>query len=210
MLEFSDKLPVFMNIYQSNTEKLHSLTRQLTEQYEDISNTISQMSECTRQLSKVYKLTDDVNFSNLFQDIDTMMTRWREVNETMTKTCASNLAMFHTFPTLHMNSLKRLENNKITHHTIYEKTAVALEKKKERAFKIKDITKWDLSTEDMKRGSELLDNREEAFKAMFYKEQEEADSLRDTYYFFINQCYKEIRRTNRYEMLNTHNNYIKL
>ena len=43
---------------------------------------------------------------------------------------------------------------------------------------------------------------------MFYKDQEEIDSLRDTYYFFINQCYREIRRTNRYEMLATLTNNV--
>ena len=45
--------------------------------------------------------------------------------------------------------------------------------------------------------------------AMFFRDQEEISGLKDNYFFFINQCYREIRRTNRYEMLATLTNYVK-
>jgi hypothetical protein len=111
---------------------------------------------------------------------------------------------------LHFSSLQRLEGSQTTHHAAYYKAAANLQKKKERAFKIGDISKWEMSAEDIRRGKELLENKEEAFKAMFFKDQEQVETLKDNHYFFVNQCYKEIRRTNRYEMLSTHINYMKL
>jgi hypothetical protein len=47
------------------------------------------------------------------------------------------------------------------------------------------------------------------FIAMFPRDKEELSTLKDNYYFFINQCYKEIRRSNRLEMFATNSQYIK-
>jgi len=65
--------------------------------------------------------------------------------------------------------------------------AVALEKKKEKTFRIKDLSKWDLCVEDMKKGKQLINDKEAAYKAMFHKETQELFSQRDNYFFLINQ-----------------------
>lgn len=103
-----------------------------------------------------------------------------------------------------------MEGNKNFHQSTYEKAYLALDRKREKAFRLKDISKWELKIEDLRRSKDLLDNKDEAYKAMFPKDQAELRMLKDNYHFFINHSYKEIRRTNRYDMLNTHVNYIKL
>lgn len=154
----------------------------------------------------MYKLCDDKQFSNLYEDIEKSMQRWAKVQATSSKICAANMAVFHTFPTLHLNSLRRLETNKMNHHAIYEKFGVNLDKKKDKAFRSQDMSRWEINNPDPK----LLQNREEAFKAMFPKDNAELETLKNNYYFMVNQCYKEIKRTNRYDMFNTLNNYTKM
>lgn len=190
--------------------KFHHLTRNLTQQFADIENTITELSACARQFSKMYKLSDNKQFSHLYEDIQETFSRWAKVQRQTADSVAINLAVFHSFPIQHIMSLRNLESAKIQHQSCYEKAVFNLEKKKEKAFRSKDITKWELNIEDIKRGKELLDNKKQAYKAMFYQDQDELRLLKDTYHFYINQCYREIRRVNRYDMMSTHINYIKL
>ena len=76
-------------------------------------------------------------------------------------------ALFHTYPTEHINSLKTLEANKILHQTNYERAMMNLDKKRERAFKSKDFTKWELKAEDVKRAKDLLNDKTAAYKGKF-------------------------------------------
>ena len=111
----------------------------------------------------MYKFSDNFQYSKLYENIETMYSRWAQVQEDTAKISAGN-ALFHTFPTEHVNSLKNLEANKIFHQTNFERAVVNLDKKRERAFRSRDFTRWELKAEDVKRAKELLDNKEEAYK----------------------------------------------
>lgn len=210
MLEFGDKLAVYLNVYETNWGKYHTLTRKLADQLFEVSKTCDELGLWARQFSKVYKLSDDMNFSKLYEDIEIMFNRWSNVQKDTASIVAKNLALFHSFPMEHLQSLKNLEAAKMQHQATYEKAAYALDKKKERAFKSRDLSKWEMKASDMARSKELIDNKKEAYKAMFFVETDQLRQLRDTYRYFINQTYREIRRTNRYDMIDTHVNYIKM
>lgn len=75
-----------------------------------------------------------------------------------------------------------------------------MKNKKEKAFKSKDIAKWELNSEDLVRVKTLMENKAAAYKAMFPRDNLELITHRDNYYFVANYCYSEIRRNNRYNM----------
>lgn len=209
MKEFSEKLPVYLNVYEATASKFHQLSRKLTEQFKDVSNTITELSDCAKNMCKIYRITDDAQFSKIYGDINITLRKWSTIINNVGNVCASNLALFHSYPNLHMNALKKLDANKVKFQGIFEKAALNLDRKKEKCFKSGDVSKWELSVEDLQRVRTLVTNKDEAYKAMFYKESQDLVVLRDNYMFFVNQCYNEFRRVNRYEMFGTLDNYQK-
>lgn len=87
IVEFSDKLPVYLNVYESFSTKFHHLSRRLTEQYKDISGTMLELSDCAKNFSNMYKITDNVQFSTLFKDIQSSLLKWAKVNEDISEIC---------------------------------------------------------------------------------------------------------------------------
>lgn len=45
IIEFSDKLPVYLNVYESYNTKMHHLTRKLTDQFKDLSLTLNEIAD---------------------------------------------------------------------------------------------------------------------------------------------------------------------
>jgi len=69
----------------------------------------------------MYKLCDNHQFSRLYSDVQETMDKWSIVNNTNAGIAHENLALFHSFPALQLNSLKKLENVKLSFQSIYEK-----------------------------------------------------------------------------------------
>lgn len=125
----------------------------------------------------------------------------------LVKFVANKLAIFHTFPTLEIAALKRLESVKLRFQNTFERTAINLDRKKEKSFKAKDVARWELSSSDLTKARSLVNDKEAAYKAMFPRESQELVGHRDNFFFFVNQCYNEIRRSNRYEIFWTLKTY---
>mmetsp|Transcript_33651 Transcript_33651/g.38707 ORF Transcript_33651/g.38707 Transcript_33651/m.38707 type:complete len:180 (+) Transcript_33651:1258-1797(+) len=174
-----------------------------------MSKTILDLSECTKYYSKMYKLCDSKHFSQLCAEIEEMLLKWSTAQNHYSEICKKNLAEFFTYPSNHISALKRLESEKLYHQQLFEKFSSQLEKKKDKAFKAREVTKWDLSTDDLKRHEELLNDKTAAFKVMFPRDNHELTNLQNNYYFLANYCYSEIRRTNRSEMLRTRQNFVE-
>lgn len=68
--------------------------------------------------------------------------------------------------------------------------------RKEKLFKQKDVSKWELSEENQKLQGELMSNKEKAFDAMLPKETDEVTQAKEQFLFFSNQCYFELKRQN--------------
>jgi len=56
IINFGERLPVYLNVYESNSTKFHNLSRQLTDQFQEIAKTLTELSMCARHFSKMYKL----------------------------------------------------------------------------------------------------------------------------------------------------------
>ena len=210
IINFSDKLSMYMNVYETCCDKFNDLTRKLASQMLESSKTLSELADCSKYMAKMYKLSDNYDFSKLYVDVQSMLDKWSVAQTNLTKIVSSNLTTFYSLPTLHLNSLRRLDQVKQTYQSNYEKLTVNLQKKKEKAFSIRNTQTWQLSIDDLKRVKELLDDKEEAYKAMFPGETKEALYAKHNYYFIANKCYNEIRRENRVHMVNTHENFLRL
>jgi hypothetical protein len=125
-----------------------------------------EMSDTAHKLSKMYKFSHNFQSSSFYDDITSTMKRWSSVQDQTAKIMAG-LAVYHTFNEQNMVSLKTLESNKIFHQSAYEKALISFEKKKEKAFKDKNIAKWELTAEDVKRAKVLLEDKDEAYKGNY-------------------------------------------
>ena len=187
IINFSDKLSMYMNVYETCCDKFNDLTRKLATQMLESSKTLSELADCSKYMAKMYKLSDNLEFSKLYIDIQGMLEKWSLTQTNLTKIVSSNLASFYTLPTLHLSSLKRLDQVKQNYQSSYEKLTVNLQKKKEKAFSMKQTQTWQLSVEDLKRMKELLEDKDEAYKAMFPGETKEATYAKNNYFFVANK-----------------------
>lgn len=76
----------------------------------------------------------------------------------------------------------------------------ALYEKKDKIFKLRDISKWGFSgsMEELEgRADELLKNKEKAFKFMLSEETKSLNEQREELSFYTNQCLDEVKRTGK-------------
>jgi len=187
IITFSEKLSTYLNVNDSCYAKFNDMSKKLASQMMETSKTMNELADCAKYFSKMYKLCDCKQFSKLYSDIQNSFERWSAVQNNLTKAISSNLASFYTIPTLHLNALKRLETVKQSYQSLFEKSDSYLEKKKERAFKSRDFMKWELSSDDLKRSKDLLEDKAEAWKAMFPRESIENNNLKNNYFFVANK-----------------------
>ena len=210
IINFSDNLSLYMNVYETWCNKFNDNTKKLSTQMIEISKTLSELGEWSKYMSKMYKLWHNKQFAKLYTDIQNTFDRWSTAQNNQIKVVSHYLTSFFSIPTLHLTALKRLDSVKQSYQSQFEKANTNLEKKKEKAFTSKNSSSWDLSVDDIKRTKDLLEDKVAAFKAMFPRESLEVANLKNNYYFIANKWYHEIRRVNRYHMFNTAENFVKL
>ena len=210
IINFSDNLSLYLNVYETCCNKFNDYTKKLASQMLDTSKTLTELGEWSKYMSKMYKLWNNKQFAKLYTDIQNTFDRWSTTQNNQTKIISHYLSSFYSIPTLHLSALKRLDNVKQSYQTQFEKSNINLEKKKEKAFAAKNTSTWELSIDDIKRTKDMLEDKVAAFKAMFPRESLEVTNLKNSYYFVANKWYHEIRRVNRYHMFNTAENFVKL
>lgn len=76
----------------------------------------------------------------------------------------------------------------------YLRNQQALSVKKEKLFKLKDISKWGLSREDLSNINDITSDKDKAFKLMLPTETRALEENRDYLAFLSNQCLTEVKR----------------
>lgn len=83
---------------------------------------------------------------------------------------------------------------------VYNKAEKALKEKKEKLFKLRDVTKWGGfkdNAEMVRLKDELLKDQEAAFDFMLPKDTQDVEYKRQEACFYSNQCWDEIRRVSK-------------
>ena len=78
--------------------------------------------------------------------------------------------------------------------TRYNQHKTDLLKKKERLFRAKNVSKWEIPAEKSREAVDVMDNAEDAFEMMLPADTKKVTYLQEESAFFTNQCYKEARR----------------
>lgn len=78
--------------------------------------------------------------------------------------------------------------------TRYTKHKTDLLKKKEKLFREKNVSKWEIPAEQARDAVDVMDNAEQAFEMMLPQETKKVAYLAEESAFFSNQCFKEARR----------------
>ena len=78
--------------------------------------------------------------------------------------------------------------------TRYTTTKANLAVQKEKLFKAKDVSKWEIKETKLRQAQDIIDNKEAAFAMMLPKETKKVEYLAEESSYFTNQCWKESRR----------------
>lgn len=78
--------------------------------------------------------------------------------------------------------------------TRYTTTKANMLTKKEKLFKGKDVSKWEIKEEKLRQAQDIIDDKDEAFKMMMPSETKKVEYLAEESSYFTNQCWKESRR----------------
>jgi hypothetical protein len=96
--------------------------------------------------------------------------------------------------------LRDLFNYRDTLFATYQRAEKNLLEKKEKLFKLRDVTKWGGfkdQAEMLRLKEELLKDRDAAFDYMLPKETQEVEMKKQELCFFSNQCWDELRRVSK-------------
>lgn len=98
------------------------------------------------------------------------------------------------------DTYRDLFNQRESFSLAFAKADKALKEKKEKLFKLRDVTKWGGfkdNAEMVRLKDELLKDQEAAFDYMLPKETLELEQKRQEACFYSNQCWDEIRRVSK-------------
>ena len=106
------------------------------------------------------------------------------------------MANFYQLYSIRHEPIQEMSKIKELHKANLNKVEPKLLEKKEKLFKTKDVSKWELEKEAQKYAKGLVENKELALELMLPRETAEVQKLKDRYVFFTNQCLREVKRTN--------------
>jgi hypothetical protein len=78
--------------------------------------------------------------------------------------------------------------------TRYTTTKANMLAKKDKLFKARDVSKWEIKEEKLREAEDIIDDKELAFVMMMPSETKKVEYLAEESSYFTNQCWKESRR----------------
>ena len=83
---------------------------------------------------------------------------------------------------------------------IYEKKNQLLKSKKEKLWKTRDVSKWELPQDCLPDTNKYIQDLSLAMNVMLPTETREVDNSKQDYLLMLNQVYHEVKRSNLYDM----------
>lgn len=109
-----------------------------------------------------------------------------------------------------VSALKEFVKEREDKYAAYQKSLAVLDKKKEKLWSTKDVTKWSCNTEETIDYNELLSNKTLAFSKMLCKETKELEKLKDEFSFWNFQVKSETRNVFYEYQTNDNHQYTEL
>jgi len=184
-------------------KKIRKLSKQLTLDLDQVSNTIFSMGECFAALyaaSTNYNKNVSVGKSPQLEDIyltlNNMMVTWGEQMLGQIKIVQKNLCFFFKYAYFENENFKEALKERSNIGLEYVRRKKELFAKKEKLFALGDITKWELSSAKLREYSreELMKNKALAMELMLPKETAQVAELRTQFAFYNAQCFSEITK----------------
>lgn len=206
--QFSERFPIYINSYQVLSGQFHQLSKQISSKYTEISELQKKLSQTARHISTMFRTCHSNNMGNLYRTIEELNKKWSRFNKEYANIVNKHYIDFYKYLTLEHGSLNELNDLKTSFTTKYQAFESNLTKQKEKLFKSGYTAKWELSPEDAKNEEALKTNKEKAFAAMLPRDTIKCEFLKINHLVMTNQWYNEVRRSNRYDLFLTRDNYI--
>lgn len=179
--KFCNNLTDIVDNYQILYREIINCSKELTEKAADFSSTFHQMKRLMDQMSEHQKRIQCTSQAQAFEQLSGVISSTgvyvKNVGELMRKGFSDQMKY-----NLHEgDTFKDLFTHRDTLFQAFNRADKALQEKKEKLFKLRDVTKWG-GFKDMKQMNELKDellkNREYAFDYMLPKETQEVEAKR--------------------------------
>ncbi|CAI2359569.1 unnamed protein product [Moneuplotes crassus] len=190
----------YVNSHECLFKKYHFLGRKLSSDLMEVAKTLDAISYCSKNLSTMYKMGNSSEMAEIYDNLSDHFKKWCKDMHHEAKINLRHIPQYFNYSSLEFEGYKDLLNkrNKIVEKFISKNND--LQVKKDKLFKAGKPEKWELSGEDMKRVTSLLNDKTEAFKVMLPEQTKQVDDYEKTYVFLSSQCYKEIRKFNKDEV----------
>ncbi|KAL4500560.1 hypothetical protein ABPG72_002984 [Tetrahymena utriculariae] len=182
-------------------KKVRKLCKQLIIDFDQLSTTLFSIGDCFSQsynLSLHYNATiQEKNplLEELYIHLNNMSISWGNNITTQIKLVQDNLGNWFKYYDNELKSMKEYLKIREQTERDYQNFKLKLTQKKERFFQLGDPTKWEIPAPTLNGiDKELLKNKDYIFQYMFPRETIQEGELRDTYGFYNNTSYIEIKR----------------
>lgn len=125
----------------------------------------------------MYEISNSKQISEIYQDVREHFKRWSKDTQNQARINLQYLPQFFNFTSLESQSYKDMYEKRLYLLNKYTLKANELNYKKDKLFKAGRPEKWELSSENLKRASELVHLKEAAFEVMLPNESSVVKSL---------------------------------
>lgn len=129
----------------------------------------------------MYEIGSSKEMAEIYNSLSGHFKTWGKEMHQQAKVNLNYLPQYFNYTAIEHTTLKDLYNKKEKVLAKYLLKNGELEAKKEKLWKAGKADKWELSAEDMKRSSELLNSRLDAFNAMLPEATKQAKDYEKTY-----------------------------
>lgn len=175
--------------------KLSLLSKSLYQEIQQVSNLMVEISDVLHQLRDCSNNWKDGSIiTDLYDIMSKVMKKWSDSEKRKSALFTTNLREHFKYIKNEFALMKELFDKTDSAHKNFYKQFRQLTAKKEELFKKGEIRNWELSEEDMKNSSELMQNKKMAFSKMLPKRTEELALAQKEYGYFTTCVLSEYKR----------------
>jgi len=182
-------------------KKIRKLSKQLTVDLDQVSNTIFSIGECyaalyaaTTNFNKNVAMGKNPYLDDIYLTLNNMMVSWGEQTLGQIKIVQKNMVYFYKYGDYENETFREIVQGRARTGLEYIQKKKELIAKKERLFLQQDLTRWELTPAAQKEHSRetLLKNKSLAFDVMLPRETHMVRELRDTFAYQNSLTYTEL------------------
>ncbi|CAG9329909.1 unnamed protein product [Blepharisma stoltei] len=188
-------LDEYLHYTEAMKKKIKRQTDTLIEAIKEVSQLIFDISKSFEILESLQDYFPEIPASKLHYNLlKNSFLLWSEHEIETSKIIKDYYNIYFKYGYTEISSLKEFVKERENKLAIYQKSLNAFDKKKEKLWNTKDVSKWGCNPEEQLDINKLLQNKQFAFTKMLHKEGKEIEKLKNEFSYYNFQVKAETRR----------------